>query len=117
MLLADDEPRLAAAVADALTEAGFQVDQAHDGAEALERLGAAQYDLIICDLRMPRVDGPAVYRAIAASSPSLVRRIIFVTGDVAGTEAGRFLEESGCRWLTKPFRLADLLRVAREVLG
>jgi signal transduction histidine kinase len=117
VLLVDDEPRLAAAVADALKDAGFQVDQAHDGAEALDRVAAAQYDLIFCDLRMPRVDGQAFYRAIAASSPSLVRRIIFVTGDVAGTDAGRFLEESGCRWLTKPFRLADLLRVAREVLG
>ena len=117
VLLVDDEPRLAAAVADALKDAGFQVDQAHDGADALERVRASEYDLIVCDLRMPRVDGPAFYRAIAASSPSLVRRLIFVTGDVAGTEAGRFLEESGCRWLTKPFRLADLLRLAREVLG
>ena len=117
VLLVDDEPRLAAAVADALRDAGFQVDQAHDGAEALDLVAAAQYDLIFCDLRMPRVDGQAFYRAIAASSPSLVRRIVFVTGDVAGTDAGRFLEESGCRWLTKPFRLADLLRVAREVLG
>jgi PAS domain S-box-containing protein len=117
VLLVDDEPRLAAAVADALTDSGFQVDQAHDGAEALDRVAAAQYDVIICDLRMPRVDGQAFYRAIATSSPALVRRIIFVTGDVAGTEAGRFLEQSGCRWLTKPFRLADLLRVTREVLG
>ena len=117
VLLVDDEPRLAAAVADALGDAGFQVDQAHDGADALDRVHAKDDDHIICDLRMPRVDGPAFYRAIAASSPPLVRRLIFVTGDVAGTEAGRFLEESGCRWLTKPFRLADLLRLAREVLG
>jgi two-component system NtrC family sensor kinase len=117
VLLVDDEPRLAAAVADALKDAGFQVDQAHDGADALEHVRVKEYDLIVCDLRMPRVDGPAFYRAIAASSPSLVRRLIFVTGDVAGTDAGRFLEESGCRWLTKPFRLADLLRLAREVLG
>jgi hypothetical protein len=41
---------------------------------------------------------------------------MFVTGDVAGTEAERFLEESGCRWLAKPFRLKDLLRVAREMV-
>jgi hypothetical protein len=39
-----------------------------------------------------------------------------VTGDVAGTEAERFLESSGCRWLAKPFRLRDLLRLARETL-
>ena len=40
-----------------------------------------------------------------------------VTGDVAGTEAERFLEESGCRWLAKPFRLKDLLRAASELIA
>ena len=42
---------------------------------------------------------------------------MFVTGDVAGTEAERFLEETGCRWLAKPFRLKDLLRVAARDAG
>jgi hypothetical protein len=49
--------------------------------------------------------------------PQLARRLIFVTGDVAGTEAERFLGESGCRWLAKPFRLKDLLKTAREILS
>jgi hypothetical protein len=40
-----------------------------------------------------------------------------VTGDVAGTEAERFLEETNSRWLAKPFRLRDLLRTAREILS
>jgi hypothetical protein len=40
-----------------------------------------------------------------------------VTGDVAGTDAERFLEESGCRWLAKPFRLGDLLRAVRDTLS
>jgi hypothetical protein len=47
----------------------------------------------------------------------LKRRLVFVTGDVAGTEAEAFLEQSGCRWLAKPFRLRDLVRVAREVIA
>ena len=75
------------------------------------------YDLIVCDLKMPRVDGIRFYRAMTAATPALARRVIFVTGDVAGTDAERFLEESGCRWLSKPFRLADLLRAAREALA
>ena len=41
---------------------------------------------------------------------------MFVTGDVAGTDAEQFLEDTGCRWLAKPFRLRDLLRVVRELL-
>jgi DNA-binding response OmpR family regulator len=49
--------------------------------------------------------------------PALAARVVFMTGDVAGTEAGRFLEESGCRWIPKPFRLRDLVRAAREALA
>jgi signal transduction histidine kinase/CheY-like chemotaxis protein len=116
MLLVEDEPALAQAVGEGLADAGFVVDRAGDGEEALARVGARTYDLIVCDLKMPRVDGMEFYRAIAATKPSLARRVIFVTGDVVGTEAERFLEETGCRWLAKPFRLADLLRSAREVL-
>ena len=116
-LVIEDEPALAAAVADGLTDAGFSVVTASDGKEGLARVGERTFDLIVCDLRMPRVDGPTFYRAAMATAPAVARRIIFVTGDVAGTEAERFLEESGCRWLPKPFRLADLLRVARDVVG
>jgi len=116
-LVIEDEPALATAVAEGLTDAGFVVSRAADGEEGLSRLRERTFDVIVCDLRMPRLDGPAFYRAIAASSPALARRVIFVTGDVAGTDAERFLEESGCRWLPKPFRLADLLRAARDVMG
>ena len=117
VLVVEDEPALASAVADSLTDAGFVVDRAGDGEEALARVAERPYDLVICDLKMPRVDGMAFYRAIAATAPPLAARLIFVTGDVVGTEAERFLEESGCRWLAKPFRLGDLLRAARDVLS
>ena len=116
VLVVEDEPALAAAVADALTDAGFEVDRAGDGEEALARVRERPYDLVVCDLKMPRLDGMSFYRAIAATEPALARRVIFVTGDVAGTDAERFLDESGCRWLAKPFRLGDLLRAARDVL-
>ena len=117
VLVVEDEAALAAAVSDALTDAGFVVDRAGDGEEALARVDEHPYDLVICDLKMPRVDGMAFYRAIAATAPALAARLIFVTGDVVGTDAERFLEESGCRWLAKPFRLGDLLRAARDVLS
>jgi PAS domain S-box-containing protein len=117
VLIVEDEQALAAAVAEALTDAGLKVEHASDGEEALARIKENTYDLLICDLKMPRVDGMTLYRAIAAAEPELARRVIFVTGDVAGTDAERFLEESGCRWLAKPFRLADLLRAVRETLA
>ena len=117
VLVVEDEPALAAAVSEALTDAGFQVDRAGDGQEALDQIQTTVYDLLVCDLKMPRMDGPTLYRAITATKPALARRMIFVTGDVAGTEAERFLEESGCQWLAKPFRLGDLLKVAADVAG
>jgi len=117
VLVVEDEPGLAGAVCDALTDAGFVVDRAADGEEALGYVHERPYDLVICDLKMPRLDGRAFYRAIAATTPELAARLIFVTGDVVGTDAERFLEESGCPWLAKPFRLGDLLRAARDVLA
>ena len=117
VLLVEDERALAMAVVEALTEAGLRVEHAGDGEEALARVRQNNYDVVICDLKMPRVDGMTLYRAIAAGRPSLARRVIFVTGDVAGPDAERFLEESGCRWLAKPFRLGDLLRNVREALA
>jgi len=117
VLLVEDERSLAAAVVESLESAGLVVDHAGDGEEALARLRQRTYDVIVCDLKMPRVDGMTLYRAIAVATPALARRVIFVTGDVAGTDAERFLEDTGCRWLAKPFRLGDLLRAVRETLG
>ena len=117
VLVVEDEPALAAAVKEALTDAGFDVDRAGDGEEGLACVAERHYDLIVCDLKMPRLDGIRFYRAMAATTPALARRVIFVTGDVAGTDAERFLDDSGCRWLSKPFRLGDLLRAARDALA
>ena len=58
----------------------------------------------------------AFFAEVSKTLPKIARRLVFVTGDVAGSDAERFLEESGCRWIAKPFRLRDLVRVARETL-
>ena len=116
ILVVEDEAKLASAVVDALRDAGYLVEHAPDGEDALTKVKAQSYDLVICDLKMPRMDGMAFYRMLSAAAPGLSTRVIFVTGDVAGTDAEKFLEESGCRWLAKPFRLGDLLRAVREGL-
>ncbi len=117
LLVVEDEAPLATAVLDALRDAGYYVAHAKDGEEATSRVQTQQFDAVICDLKMPRVDGKAFYKLLESSAPLLARRVIFVTGDVAGTDAEAFLEESGCRWLAKPFRLGDLLRTVREALA
>src|SRR3954454_17642477 len=92
ILLVEDEAKLASAVADALRDAGYIVDHAPDGEDALAKVKAQAYDLVICDLKMPRMDGMAFYRVLSAAAPGLSKRVIFVTGDVAGTDAEKFLE-------------------------
>jgi signal transduction histidine kinase len=116
ILIVEDETPLAIAVMDMLRDVGYVVDHAADGEEALVKVKQQAFDLVICDLKMPRLDGKAFYRSLAAAAPGLAKRVIFVTGDVAGTDAEKFLEESRCRWLAKPFRLGDLLRAVREGL-
>ena len=117
VLVVEDERALASAMGEALQDAGLKVDIAGDGEDALARIRKGGYDAVICDLKMPRVSGMVIYRAIAAATPSLARRVIFVTGDVAATDAERFLAESGCRWLVKPFRTDALLRAVRDTLA
>ena len=117
ILVVEDEAALAAAVSDALVDAGYVVKHAADGEEALVRISGQAFDLVICDLKMPKLDGQAFYASLVDVVPSLATRVIFVTGDVAGTQAERFLEDSGCPYLEKPFRLADLLKAVRDGLS
>jgi two-component system NtrC family sensor kinase len=116
VLIVEDETSLASAMAEALTDAGYLVDRAGDGEEALERLEGGHYDVIISDLKMPRMDGLHLLGVLRERYPEMVERIMFVTGDVIATDAERFLAESGCRWLAKPFRLSELLRLAKDVM-
>jgi signal transduction histidine kinase/CheY-like chemotaxis protein len=117
VLIVEDETALAAAVTDALRDAGYEVEHAADGEEALTKIRERPFDLVICDLRMPRLDGRAFYGALSEAVPGLARHVVFMTGDVAGTDAEQFLQQTVCRWLAKPFRLADLVTVVREGLA
>jgi signal transduction histidine kinase/CheY-like chemotaxis protein len=117
ILVVEDETQLANAVVDALTDEGYIVEYATNGEEALLKVRERMFDAVVCDLKMPRMDGPAFYRALSTSRPFLAKRVIFVTGDVAGTDAEIFLNESGCRWLPKPFRLSELLLAVRDTLA
>jgi two-component system NtrC family sensor kinase len=116
VLIVEDEAALASAMAESFMDAGYLVDRAGDGEEALARLEGGHYDLIISDLKMPRMDGIQLFGVLRERHFDMAERIMFVTGDVIGTDAERFLADSGCRWLAKPFRLSELLRLAREVM-
>lgn len=117
ILVVEDEQALAAAVVEMLADAGFTVTYAPDGERALARLQERRYDLMICDITMPRLDGMGLYRAMRAAPGVTAPPVIFVTGEVERGEVERFLADNGCRWMAKPFRLADLLDTVRAELG
>jgi PAS domain S-box-containing protein len=84
--------------------------------EALAQLQAQPYDLILCDLRMPELDGPGFYRELGESYPDLLRRVIFLTGDTLSPEARTFLDKMGVSRLSKPFRAAEVRQVVQHAL-
>jgi len=114
-LIIDDEPEIAEVLAEALERVDFACDQAVGGnaAKALIARNAGRYDAVVCDLRMPDLDGPAFFRWLAAEHPDLAQRTLFVTGDALGPAAGRFLAQSGQPVLEKPFTLADVTRIVQ----
>jgi two-component system NtrC family sensor kinase len=116
ILVVDDEPEVAAILADILAIDGHQVDTAGNGARALACLQAGAYDLILSDLRMPELDGPGLYRELERSHPTLLRRMLFLTGDTLSPELQAFVEQTGARTVNKPFTVAEVRRVVRQVL-
>ena len=113
LLVVDDEAELGELMREVLESAQYEVAVAESGAVALELLAEARFDAIVCDLRMPDMDGPALWRAVRQRHPALARRMVFVTGDTLAAGAAGFLAESGCACVEKPFAPAELLvRVA-----
>jgi len=116
-LLVEDEPVVGELLAEFLTLEGYEVDRAMDGREALELVRRQAYALIVSDVRMPYVDGPALYHELQTVSPAMTRRMVFVTGDTMSPETREFLDETCLRYLEKPFTLAEFRAVLQGVRG
>ena len=112
-IVIDDEPEIALLLADAMEKAGYRCDVATGGSEGKAMIAADPlgYDAVICDLRMPDLDGPTLFRWLKAHHPALAERVLFVTGDALGPVSGRFLAESGRPVLEKPFTAAEVADV------
>jgi CheY-like chemotaxis protein len=116
-LLVEDERVVGDLLAEFLALEGYEVDRAMNGREALELVRRRAYALIVSDVRMPDVDGPALYYELRSASPELTRRMVFVTGDIMSPETRRFLDETCLRYLEKPFTIREFQTVVQGVLG
>ena len=81
VLVVDDEPGILRALTRFLQRDGHSVATAPDGQAALARLRADAYDVLLCDLRMPALDGQTFYGLLQRQHPSLCQRLIVLTGD------------------------------------
>ncbi len=116
VLLVDDEIELAQTLADLLEPEGLKTDIALNGAIAMDKLRQHKFDAIISDLRMPVMDGPALYEALERELPSYLNRIIYVTGDTLSSHVHDFLNAHAVPVVEKPYRLKDIRRALSELL-
>ena len=113
VLVADDEPAIRKVVRDALEREGHRVETAIDGQEALERFAEGEYDLLVTDLAMPRVDGIELVKEIRRKSP-LPILVLTVRGEER--EKVRLLDEGADDYVTKPFGVGELVARTRALL-
>jgi excisionase family DNA binding protein len=115
VLVVDDEEGIRDLLSKTLELAEYDVDLAHDGRSALERLRLMPYDLLITDLRMPGVDGLAVIREARRLKADLP--VIIITGYSTEASAIDAINLGVQGYLTKPFRVPVVLNAAAKALG
>jgi len=117
VLIVEDEPTVAQLIADVLSEEGYQADRALDSREALARIARGKYALLICDIRMPHLDGPAFYRALVQAGDPLQHHMLIITGDTLSFSTLEFLERSGLPYVAKPFLVEELKLAVQHALA
>ena len=115
-LVVDDEAGVRETLAEILRGSGHRVVAAASGREALERMGKERFDVILTDIRMPDLDGRALYREIERRWPERAAQVVFVSGDTLTSTLRAFAEESGRPVIEKPFLPSQVRRVVSEAL-
>ena len=114
ILIAEDEPRIAAFLEKGLRANGFTTSLANDGREAVEKALASQFDLLILDLGLPNQDGFQVLEQLRGQGEQIPIIILTARDDITDKVAG--LEGGADDYVTKPFRFAELLARVRARL-
>jgi signal transduction histidine kinase/CheY-like chemotaxis protein len=117
VLIVEDEPTVAQLIADVLEDEGMSAEVLMDGRAALERAAREHYDLVICDMKMPGLDGQNFYKALVRAGNSLRGRFLFVTGDVIAAKTQKFLKRYHLPHVAKPFRVEELTEKVKQVLA
>ncbi len=117
ILIIDDEPDVVQTLAEILTSQGHDVMTADSGMRALGLIEGYTFDVILSDVRMPKLDGPSLYAALERKDPSLLRRTAFVSGDTLSPSARVFLQRVQRPFIEKPFNLDEVRGLIAQILA
>ena len=121
VLLLDDDDDFRNVISDYLISRFFKVTSVTNGAEGLKEIQTEPFDLIVCDMMMPQVDGEMFYWAVTRLRPAARLRFLFVTGHQNDPKVQSFFQRVDATVLTKPFTFealnAAILDVAKKVKG
>lgn len=116
-LVVDDEESNAALVRRVLAAAGYDVESTTLSRRALVMIERTEYDVVICDVKMPELSGQELYGRVCQIRPEMARRFLFITGDIDGQDTREFLDETGCSYFMKPFNLERLTAAVDMLTG
>lgn len=115
VLIADDEPGMRATLADILTESGYEVRTAEDGQTAIEMCQVDDYDVVLLDVRMPKVDGITAFRSIRATSDRV--RVILMSAYGEDELKHQALRDGAIAFLDKPLNLDTVIQLIADSAG
>ena len=114
ILVVDDEQSLREVLSIMLKRAGYAVTSAMDGEEAIELIQKEIFDLVITDLRMPKIDGMEVLKAVKSASPETV--VLIITAFATADSAVEAMKQGAYDYLTKPFQVDEVQLIIRNAL-
>ncbi len=115
ILIAEDEENIRKILSRYLSRFEYTVKGVPNGKDAIDSLLNEDFDIIICDLKMPDVDGYRLFEVINGIKPSLANKFIVITGDTVNQKAKNFLEKHHLPFLPKPFNMEDILQLVRSL--
>ena len=115
ILLAEDDEIMRVTLSDRLQQNGWQVDEACDGLEALDKLRANSYQIVVSDVRMPRAGGLVLLDEIRQNG--LAIHIIFMSAYGTESDKAECLKKGASAYLIKPFEMDDLVHRIRLLLN
>ena len=117
ILVVDDDEQLAHALQWILAGDQYLVDVALNGEEALTKVKAHEYNVVICDMKMPFMRGDEFYLKARAMRPGVADRFIFITGFAADPHITAFFNRHEVKYLVKPFPIEGLISCVKDLLS